>query len=669
MVETSIAASPTDEEPAESAFFTENMAAFREHAPLLHTRLAQVRATHSRLFFGDDGALDIALGDRRFYGEDAVAFTQSQVDKFRAKPERRFIDSLSFGKLGGIEGRYQETLEDMLQAEAVNLAEQRIDEASHFTLVFGLGLGLHLEPLMEFTQCAHLIVVEPNFDNLYHSLSVVDWRNLFEQAEENGCAIHLVLDNDQAHVASHLRTLIRMGGPALVDGIYIYQHYASSFQAEAHHAFQRDFAMHVLGLGFFEDELLMMANAVANLKLPDIRILASPSLVRSEPVIICGSGPSIDNDLEVIAAQRDRAIVVSMGSSIRTLLKHGIRPDIHVETENHPANAANIVRVADEYGLTGITLLGASTVMSAMSERFDDVIAYFRDRQTPAEIFGRGIDHMGSSGPVVANAALVTLAHLGFRDLYLFGVDMGSRQAGNYHSADTYIGTGAAVEWAEDTRWPVAANFGGEAVAETILDWSRLGFESVLKLHPSIRCVNCSDGARIAGAVPMLPRILDLPNPPLDHDHVMREIRGNLPVFPLELSTRIWDETDLDTISQDVFARFDTLLAAAAESDDPGLAWAYELYDLFQEVNAISSAMGVFLFGTTCLYQGIFWWFDGRIEDAEIRRRFRRFAAQEMRKLFADMERRLSTLTTDIGRCLAGEISAVDYQYLSNYDA
>jgi len=104
----------------------------------------------------------------------------------------------------------------------------------------------------------------------------------------------------------------------------------------------------------------------------------------------------------------------------------------------------------------------------------------------------------------------------------------------------------------------------------------------------------------------------------------------------------------------------DYLLASAAERDDPGLTWVYELYDLIDQVNAKSSVLGVFLFGTTCLFLGIFWWFDGRIEATESRRRYRRTALQELRNLYAKMGRRVSILAADIDRCLAGEISAID---------
>ena len=99
MAETTLARAEAPADPRESAFFKANMAAFRAHAPRLYARLAQVETPHSRLFIGDDDVVDIALGDRRFYGKDAVAFTQRQIDAYFAKPERRFISEVSFSTI------------------------------------------------------------------------------------------------------------------------------------------------------------------------------------------------------------------------------------------------------------------------------------------------------------------------------------------------------------------------------------------------------------------------------------------------------------------------------------------------------------------------------------------------------------------------------------------
>jgi len=592
-----------------------------------------------------------------------VAFTQRQIDKYVAAPERRFIDSLDFDDRGTLEGDYKMALAEALQAAATTVAAERADPASHFTIVFGLGLGLHVEPLIEISRCVEMIIVEPNFDNLFHSLFTVDWRALFETTARDGRAIHLVLETDQDMIASHLRRLVRLGNPSLLDGVYIYQHYGSALLTEARLAFHRDLSLHVLGLGYFEDELIMMANAVGNLKRDGVRILAATQPPRPEPVIICGSGPSIDSDLPIIAAQRARVVIVSMGSSLRTLLAHGIRPDIHVETENHPLNAAGIERVAQEFSLDGITLLAASTVQPVVTELFDEVILYFRDRQSPASVFAESIEHMGSSGPTVANAALVTLLHLGFRELYLFGVDMGSRQADHYHSSGTYIGRGESTEWARGTRLPVPANFGGDVAAEAILNWSRAALENVLKLHRDMRCINCSDGARIAGTTPMLPRVVALANAPFDHAAMMAGLRGRLPVMPLELTREIWQRAAFAPRAAEGLAAVDEILAAAADREDPGLSWLYELYDLLTGMEASSPPLAIFLFGTTCLFLGTFWWFDGRINDAQGRCRFRRAAVRELRRNYAAMARRLDGLAADVERCLDGELARVDARF------
>ncbi|NKB48439.1 MAG: DUF115 domain-containing protein [Alphaproteobacteria bacterium] len=663
MADTSLAAADADENSPQLAFFQENMAAFREHAPHVHARLAEIKTPHSRLTVDDDGALDIAFGDRRFYGEDAVAFTQRQIAAYIANPERRYIDHLDFGFQDGLEQIFEKAMADALTAEGAETENVRVDETSHFTIVFGLGLGLHIGSLIEFTGCAELMIVEPNFDNLYHSLFVIDWSALFDQASQAGCTINLIHDKDQKSIATHLRKLIQSANPSLLDGVYVYQHYPSSMMTEARQAFHRDFALNILGLGFFEDEMLMMANAVVNLKNKGARFLNTTQQPRDEPIFICGSGPSIDPNLDIIAAQRDRALVVSMGSSLRSLLAHGIRPDFHVETENHPVNAEMVKRIAAEFDLSGITLLGASTIQPDVPELFDEVILYFRDSQSPAEIFGRSTEHMSSSGPTVANAALVTLLYLGFRDIYLLGVDMGSRQADNFHSSETYIGRGESKEWAGGPRLPVPANFGGDVVTQSILNWSRAVLENVLNLNPDIRCVNCSDGARIASSVPMLPEVIDLQNQPLDRARVMDDLRTNMPSFSAELLDQIWRDTDLMTVAHEIFAGFDEVLAAAAAIDDPGVNWIYELNDLINQAKAKSAPIGIFLFGTNCLFLGASWWFDGRIDDPLVRRHVRRVAVRELRRLYAEMEKRLSILCVDVGRCLAGEIARIETEF------
>ena len=86
--------------------------------------------------------------------------------------------------------------------------------------------------------------------------------------------------------------------------------------------------------GYFEDEIEMIRNCHANLRRWDFRVIESvPVREQSFPVLIVGAGPSLDRDMPHLKALRERAIVVSCGTSIGILLKNGIRPDLHCEIE------------------------------------------------------------------------------------------------------------------------------------------------------------------------------------------------------------------------------------------------------------------------------------------------------------------------------------------------
>src|SRR3546814_18569324 len=101
----------------------------------------------------------------------------------------------------------------------------------------------------------------------------------------------------------------------------------------------------------------------------------------------------------------------------------------------------------------------------------------------------------------------MALLYLGFRKLYLFGVDMGSRDREIYHSAGTYIGLGKTREWGTGHRVPVPATFGGTAWAEGLPNWRRVTVANVARLHPDLHSVTCSDGARVPTHTPPPPDI------------------------------------------------------------------------------------------------------------------------------------------------------------------
>ena len=87
------------------------------------------------------------------------------------------------------------------------------------------------------------------------------------------------------------------------------------------------------GLGFYFDETVMITNTFENLHSGDAQMTRfSRSKIRSNPVFIVASGPSLDKDIEWIKKNQDKAVVFACGSAIMPLLRNGIQPDFSVET-------------------------------------------------------------------------------------------------------------------------------------------------------------------------------------------------------------------------------------------------------------------------------------------------------------------------------------------------
>lgn len=637
-----------------------NLAAFERHAPHLHGRLTNIYELATTLCVHETGALDITFGNGTLYRGDACAHTRAKLDHFMGAPERVYISMRKADALIGTAGIFARWTAAWPDDKGFAFGEHRTGANSNFAFVFGVGLALHLKPLTKFTGCRDLVLIEPNIEHIYHSLFTAEWAPVFEAMQDAGGGVHFIIERELDGISSRIRDVVRDCGSAFLDGTYVHQHYKTGLLNRARKSFHEDFPLHLYGLGFYEDELVMMSNAISNLGRGETRVIASPLPVRDTPVFICGSGPSIDKEMAFITENREKVILVSLGSALRALLSRGIEPDYHVELENEEANAANVRRAAEEFGIPRTTtLIGSTSVRPETSAHFSEVIYYFRDRVSSSIVFRASADALGACGPSVANAALITLLYMGFRKLYLFGVDMGTREREVYHSAATYIGIGAAKEWSSGNRFAVSANFGGTAYTEGILNWSRFTFENVVRLHRDIECFNCSDGVRIDHVTPRLSRQVKLPTGQLDRAGVKARLYDSLGRYDAERCRSLWGRDEIEAHADNVFGQVYEILAAAADAPADDLQWARALYGLTLLGSADEPPTRTFLFGTTVLLLSSLFWAEGRIEDDAARMAYRAAALVELRSAYQRMQARYARLLDDVDGFFAGELDEV----------
>ena len=113
-------------------------------------------------------------------------------------------------------------IDERVKASGLKLTENPVKENSYFLFVLGIGLAQHLETVVERTNCRVLVLVEPNIDMFYHSLSVFDWGTLISRMRERS-GIEFQLGMDAEHTGLMMNVMFRQYSPSCLDGATLYK--------------------------------------------------------------------------------------------------------------------------------------------------------------------------------------------------------------------------------------------------------------------------------------------------------------------------------------------------------------------------------------------------------------------------------------------------------------
>ena len=507
-------------------------AVFAAHFPEVAARLAEPRALDSAIVFADGAAIDIRVDHKQLYGGDGAAFAKAQVEAFLAKPLRLYMNRLTTsGLVSPVCQRLVRTFDAHLhEVGQGEIAAYPIGSPTYL-VVFGLGLGHHLNALAEATEARWLILAEPIVDFFRHACHVVDWQALIARFERRGGGVHIVTELDPSRMTQAIVRVMTEHGVPYADGSWVFTHYPHWAFAETRKRLHEALEFSFINRGFFEDELVMMENAVTNFARRDFRLLeAKPRLRRPETAVIVGAGPSLDEGIEALCRIRDKVVLFSCGTALRPLLRHGIVPDFHCELENVP-QVVDALEAARAYGdLAQITLIATATVDARVPPLFGETVFYFRDSVSSTRILGGRHRIITGASPTCVNMGLGMAVHLGFTEFVFFGTDCGARPGAGRHAAGTVyrdIGMFQASDRDRGNPIEVEGNFGGIVRTDWVYDACRIMLAGMIA-HHRLAVVNCSDGALIPGAKPLVPESLELAGPAIDRRELHAALRRSL---------------------------------------------------------------------------------------------------------------------------------------------
>lgn len=617
--------------------------AFAQRFPQLADAIAAQSAQASLILDGDLPA-DILFGDRRIYGGDARQRSRAQVDEFMAKPLRLIMESPNAA------GLVSEVCIGLVRAMQRTLAEAGVSEMSRgpvsaptFLIIFGVGLGYHLEELIRRTGARWIMIVEPFLEFIGHSFTSVDWEGLLKRVDGAEGAIHIVTDLDPGHIVNAIMGRVAAHGTPFLDGSWVFTHYPLWAFAEAGKRLHGAAEFAYINRGFFEDEIVMMTNAVANFSNHSFSLLdARPRRHRPETAVVVGAGPSLDEGIETLHRIRDRVLLFSGGTALRPLLRAGLVPDFHCELENGP-QVYEVISEAKKHGdLAQIRLIASATIDPRVASMFGETILFFRDSVSSTCILRGDKALVSGAAPTCVNTAMAAAAMLGFTDFVLFGADCGTRPGMPDHAEGTIYRD--VEKWqkylARRARYPleVEGNFGGIAVTNWVYDASRRMLMDLIATY-QLNVVNCSDGALIAGATPRVPEALEIDGAVIDRARIIAELKRAMTQYRPGEILRDRRLEGLRERAMAMYADLRTLLARFdAETGDFAGVYA-AMHDFLRKAGDAYGQAQSIPGGSLHALPRIAMFYGGRAQDAALRRRlFETFQAETQRALTA-MER------------------------------
>jgi hypothetical protein len=636
-----------------SELFEKNIEALSRHDLALAQRLRDIDTPFSKVV-EVDGGRNLDIGHTLFYEKSVEDFVNEQFEAFREAPYRIDVGWPAIDEAPP-QIMTKVAIRRLTKLAAVNGIHRRKDgyqrSETGFAVSLGVGIGDHIGRLLTEYQAQSLIIVEQFIEFLWHSMHLRPWHEWLDIVEERRGKLFVILDDDPASVSAALTDALRSDNGGTLDGSLIYTHYRSHLVREIHKGLSDQISYIGSNRGFFEDENIMMLNATRNFLGRDHSIWRSrPRREKECPAFVVAAGPSVDSAIEVIREHKDRAVIISCGSGLKVLLSHGIRPDYHIEVENTYGQAEILERVAQQHDLSGITLVAAATVNPRTAAVFDSVMFFHRDTVCSTRFYELGGRPVFLAVPTVSNGGARFAAAMAFQEVYLFGVDLGTRVPDYHHSKASGYYTDEEFMFSfqgtkESTEMPISntGNFGGTVRTHDGFLMSRLFMQKLFEMFPKISFYNCSDGVDIPGAVPKLPSRVRVDSPPEARARALIQIPNEVDAYKAGESVPLPRFHELRTKTLDWYEETYATIAELMEAEEAdGFATYDALWKTFQpkpgEVfDPVAAVVWQNNFGTVMTLFNIYFRMHRRVPEADALKMYRLFL-QELQAFLKDME-------------------------------
>lgn len=454
-----------------------------------------------------------------FFNNNELFFKVSDIFDFCKKQVNSLIGGAAshrkFYAEKVTEGVFQDKFLSQIISEAKfhNKEFEQIKEVGYIptAIVFGIGLGYQIAEFLEQIDIQNLILIEPDKDIFFASLHTFDWVNLLNYFSENNLGLKIITEKKTC--VFEVTNYMDKHGVFLASNVIFYVHYETDTIKTLRTDVEKALIDQTSAMGFIDDYLYGISHGCYSILNKKNFVIKNelPVDIQNYPVFIIGSGPSLDRDLSFIAKNQDKSIIIACGTAIDALYHYGIKPDFYANTERVPETVQVLETIPDKNFFDDIILL-ASDVCHPLTVNKFKYTALFGKADEPLYKYliekypqYKNIQYVTSMNPLVGNMGVAAAVYLGFKNLYLFGIDCGTVIKGQAHSNNTtlyneYGRSDDVVEYRSNEV--VEGNFEKSCGTNKLFQMSVRKIEEILRLNNNVKCVNCSNGCKIKYTIP-----------------------------------------------------------------------------------------------------------------------------------------------------------------------
>ncbi len=498
--------------------FEQNLAFFRQHQPQWAKRIKKNINQHYKICLNPDQSLNII--DLQT-GQTLFPDSRDKIDEYFEAQYRameiniylhleHFDDSIEAIEWRALNPLYYGLMEKLYDAgplpALIDPVTHKLNLIKHppgflpLLRIYGCGLGQHIIHALEKYDIATLFVHEPEFELFYCSLFILPWDQIltifindpdrhcsisFDQTAESFKTEKALLEDQHPF---YFRANARLSGNRQQD-------YGELIQLENDYDSLR---YNIHSAGWYEDQVMGLKNALRNV-CRGLKFYRGKQIKPFTRVFLIGSGPSLNESIDYLKQHQQDAILIACGSAISVLIKNGINPDIHILQERTWTRDI-MLKYASEEIYSKIIALKLNTVESSLDGLYREVYVFQKAKDPGSCLLDTDTFPVSYAvNPTVTNAGASFSVSLGADEIYLFGIDYGTRPEDEFmHAEGTVVNHADEVD--HDSPYLLKGNFSDHVISDEIFSWSHNVAELLVAQNRNIKWFNVGDGAAIKHA-------------------------------------------------------------------------------------------------------------------------------------------------------------------------